>query len=421
MKHHVRYLGWTALASAAVIGSAPVGLALGFRNPDQSARATGQGEAFVAQADDASAIYYNPAGLTQVPGTQFTSGGLLGFPSWRYSGAGGSAEMNTPYMLPHLYGASDFGLERWRFGIGLNIPFGNSAEYSNTSVVRYTTTKSEMIVYNIAPTVAYQINENLSVGVALNVYYGTTEINRIAPLGTLLSLPLPDAPFRFDGDGASVGATLGVLWKINEQHALGFVYRAPFSIEYEGHAVIKNDLTGSFGRSRATAEIEYPQSIAVGYAFRPTPALKLEVDIEWTNWDTLNDVRLRSPNPGFDYKTNPTSIIPFHWENSFFYEFGAQYNVTTNWVLRTGYIYSENSVPSKTFSATIPDSDRHIFSVGVGFESKKFTVDLVYQYSLSDDRTVTGSPDNSLDGIGDADGLWKTEAHAVMITTSFRF
>ena len=125
MKHLTDKLSLITAAFVALAAGHAWGL--GFRNPDQGARATGQGEAFVAQADDASAIYYNPAGLTQVKGTQFTSGMYLDFPNVEFHPTGGGEikARDDMFLLPHFYAASDFGLDKWRFGLGFNIPFGN--------------------------------------------------------------------------------------------------------------------------------------------------------------------------------------------------------------------------------------------------------------------------------------------------------
>src|SRR5882724_7923141 len=90
----------------------PAVFGLGFDNPDQDARATGQGEAFVAQADDASAMYYNPGGLTQIKGTEITSGAMLSFPDERLKGAGSGGEMNTMAFIPHFYAATDLGAQK---------------------------------------------------------------------------------------------------------------------------------------------------------------------------------------------------------------------------------------------------------------------------------------------------------------------
>lgn len=392
-----------ALAMVAGIGI-PRAFALGFRNPDQDARATGQGEAFVAQADDASAIYYNPAGLTQIRGTEITSGGMITFPDSKLKGGGAGAEMNTMSFLPHLYMATDLGAAQspWRFGLGFNVPFGNAAQFADNGPFRYLVTRASLAVFNIQPTVAYQVNEHLSLGAGVNIYDATTALSQ-----HVNTSPFPDGHFHFDGDGQAVGGTAGLMWKINSQNTVGVVYRSPFSVNFVGNA----DLNTVLGHQSvpADASIQFPQSIAGGYAFRPIKHLKLEADIEWTNWDTLNKLVLHAPGSAANGTT-----IPFNWMDSMYYEFGVQYEVNDQWTVRSGYIYSENTVPNSTFSPTVPDSNRHVFSVGLGYAATtRFSVDVVYQYSLSADRTVNNGTA--------ASGTWTSDGHAVMITSSMKF
>jgi long-chain fatty acid transport protein len=409
-------VGWAAVT----IFSASA-FALGFRNPDQSARATAQGEAFVAQADDASALYYNPGGLTQSRSVaEGSSGSYVSSRDIQFRAtAGGRAAETKPVYSFHAFGATSLGTERWTIAAGTFVPFGNSIDYGNANPFKYQLTESSLTVQNYSLGAAYKVNEQLSVGAVFNYYDGETSLHRLVPFSIVLSPFLPDGKFRFEGDGDALGATVGALYKLNEKHHFGVVYRAPFAIDFHGHAVVKNDPTSLYGRSPASAEIEFPQSVAVGYAFWPTPKWKLEVDIEWTDWDTLDKVRLHSPNPAF--ATDPSSTIPFDWKSSFFYEFGTQYALNEMWTLRAGYIFSEDTVPNRTFSPAQPDSDRHVFSAGVGFAYKRFGADLTYQFSLSEDRRVKNSPDANFDGIGDFDGKWKSQGHAIMFTGTLRF
>ena len=211
-----------------------------------------------------------------------------------------------------------------------------------------------------------------------------------------------------------LGATVGLMWRINDQHTLAAVYRSPFSIDMHGTAKTSN--AGPFTTAGdASAGFDFPQSVAVGYAFRPTKKWKLEVDIDWTNWGVLNTVRLQSANPVF--AGDPRSTIPFNWKDSFFYEFGTQYDLDEHWTLRGGYIFSENTVPDSTFSPLVPDSDRHVFSVGFGYRSGRFEGNLTYQYSLSENRTVPGTG-----ALGPTvAGKWESDAHAIMFTSAIRF
>src|ERR1039457_3383197 len=184
MKKHMQIMVCAVALVAIGAFAVPPVFGLGFRNPDQDARATGQGEAFVAQADDASAIYYNPAGLSQLRGTEITSGGMISFPNSRLQGAGAGAVMNTMSFLPHFYVSTDLGAPQspWRFGLGFNVPFGNEADFSQNGPFRYIATETSLSVFNIQPTVSYQVNDQLSLGAGLNVYYGQTELNNRVPV-----------------------------------------------------------------------------------------------------------------------------------------------------------------------------------------------------------------------------------------------
>ena len=111
----------------------------------------------------------------------------------------------------------------------------------------------------------------------------------------------------------------------------------------------------------------------------------------------LNTLKLHATGTSFDGTT-----IPFDWLDSFYYEFGTEYEINDRWTVRGGYIYSMNTVPNGSFGPSVPDSNRSIFSVGGGYSTKRLSVDLVYQYSLSQDRTVNNGTA--------ADGTWESSA-----------
>ena len=395
MKNHI--LKTNLVAIAILTGSALINSvwALGFRNPDQDARATGQGEAFVAQADDASAIYYNPAGLAQFSGTEVTSGAYFDFAGSKFNGA---IYNTSTSFLPQFYLATDFGKTNspWRVGLGFNVPFGSAANLNATGPMSYLVTKSSLAVYNIAPSVAYRFNDHFSLGVDLNVYHGDTMSEQAV---------WPPSVKHFQGDGNAVGATVGALYKFNEQHTIGVVYRSPFTIDFAGFA----SQQPTYSSSSAHAAINFPQSVAIGYAYRPVAKLKLEVDVEWTNWDPLNTVQLYADNSALN------TSEPYNWKDSWFYEFGAQYNLDEHWTARAGYIFSENSVPDNTYSPALPDGNRHVLSAGLGYQLKWIQIDITYQYSITETRNVTGS------NFGLADGRWNSSGHALCATSTLRF
>jgi long-chain fatty acid transport protein len=318
--------------------------------------------------------------------------------------------------------ATDFGLTNspWRFALGCNIPFGDSADYSNNGPFRYIVTESMLAVVNIEPAVAYKFNDKFSLGAGLDIYYSEIDQKNAAYLVPTFGAGTPDGRFHFYGSGQAIGATAGLMWKVFPEVTLGITYHSPFSISYQGDAQLNLGGAGGVSQGPAQLAINFPQSVAVGLAGRPFAGLKLEADVQWTDWATLDKVTIAAPGTVF----NGTSI-PFHWQDSWYYELGGQYEIDEHWTVRAGYIYSQNSVPNSGFSPTVPDSNRQVFSAGLGYSFKprvlshplRVTVDLVYQYSLSQDRNVTIPLGNGTS----ASGTWKSDANAVMATSSVNF
>jgi long-chain fatty acid transport protein len=377
----------------------------GFQIPTQSARAAGQADAFTAQADDPSAIYYNPAGLTQFQGTQLTAGLYTLFPSFEFTGPSGDASNNDPAYIPHFYLASDLGQRDWRFGLGVNTVFGLNEDWGDEGPLSQAVTNADLNVINTAPTITYELNQQWSVGASANVYSGNIELNSKLPL------PVgPEGDFRFEGDDYALGATVGTLWKISDQHSIGLVYRSPFTLDFDGSAQIERPLQPSIGPSDASASVEFPQIIVGGYAYRPTRQLTLEADVQWADWETLNSVAIKSDDSRF------SSLPPrqFDYESSFTYRFGAQYQLDRNWTIRGGYLYSQTSSPERTFSPVVVDLDSHVFTVGLGCSQPTWAVDLAYRYILGVNRDIDSS-------INSPPGEYSDQTHAIVLSLTLKF
>lgn len=392
------------LATGAIAMAVHPALGGGIEVINQGARATGQAEAFAAQADDPTAIYYNPAGLTQLHGTNFSAGAyLLVLNVQKKDGPSGSESLYQPTVLPHFYIESDFGLERLRFGVGVNNVFGLKEDWGNTGPLRTLVDKAMLAVINIAPTVAYKIDDHFSIGGELNIYYSELQLRRNTPLGPP---PTPEGRFRFRGHDEALGATVGVTWKVDEKNTFAAVYRSGFGMDFRGRARVHTP-GPEIGPSPARLPIDFPEMAGLAYAFRPVKALKLEADVVWTDWSTSFDqLRLHSSDPRF----NGISIKE-NWRDSFSYRFGTQYDVNENWALRAGYAYGTNAVPTSTFSPLVPDTAYHLFSLGVGYKRDNWSLDLAGQYILRETRHISGNVNSPT-----VDGTWDNKMYGLMLT-----
>lgn len=371
-------------------------LANGFYIPVQAPEATGRGNAWLATADTASAVYYNAAGLTQLGSPDLVVGAYsvrLGIDADLDSG--GSYENDASWaLLPQIYEAVPIN-DRLVAGFGMNTPFGLATDWGGNTPFRQLAMETELNYVTGWAVLGYKVTDTLSVGGGFGVHYADIMMKQG------ITYPGTDT-FEFDGDGAALSWTVSMLWKPLEQHSFGLVYRSKSDFDLEGEA--KNTyVPGSEG---ASMDFLTPATAAAGYAFRPSSQWSFEANIEWVNWDELNTLNL-SKNSG-DVK------VPFNWESNFIYSVGGTRYFDNGWNVSAGYNFIENSQPDANFNPGISDADRHWLNAGVGRQYESFQWNFAYQYAFSD-RDVSGSPG------GLADGAFKSRFHGLMMNCEWQF
>ena len=383
-------------------------LALGIRLPDQDAFATARGEAFAATADNPSAIYYNPAGITQLEGHHFNLGAYSVFLKSEYTAPTG-AEFDTEdqvQAVPRFFYTFRPQNHPLAYGLGFYSPYGLGLEWPDSSTFRTLAKEGRIEYFTLHPVVAWEIVPALSLAAGPTLNYAKTKLSR--------GIALPGDTFEFKGDGTDLGYTAGLLWKPHAKHALGISYRSATTMDFDGHA----EAIPYTAPQSADARFNFPQNLVLGWSFRPTPAWNLEFNADWTDWDRLNTVTLNQ-------ESAPPVYLPFNWRSSWFYEWGATRYFQNGFALSAGYIFSENSVPDASFNPTVPDSDRHIFSLGLGRKYRHFSWDATYQFAYGPSRTVQGSPVNPnpfVPGLSEsADGRYEFISHALTVSLGYTF
>lgn len=400
----------SSLLALAMVPS--VSWALGIRIADQNAEATARGNAFAATADNPSAIYYNPAGITQFDGTRALLGGYAITLKTKVdldSGDSFSSTNDGWQLAPQAYLTWKAKDSPVALGLGVYSPYGFSLEYPDDTPFRTLAHKGSIETITINPVFALKVAETFSVALGATINYGKAEIEQgVLAVGD---------QFRFEGDGVSYGFNAGLLWKPHRMHRFGVNYRSATNINFDGHSRLQYDgftvptpfgpfpVAGVDRREDATAEFQFPQNIVVGYAFTPTEDWNFEFNLDWTDWDHLNTVTLKQKSGDV--------LLPFNWRSSFFYEFGVTKKFSHGLQLSAGYIYSENSVPNESFSPIVPDSDRHIASVGVGQKLSHFNWQLAYQYAHGPSRRIEQGTA--------ADGTYEFDSHALALTLGYNF
>ena len=410
MHNRTRPWPWLLKLTAVTVGAlAATARGGAIEIPMQSGKAAGMADAFTAQADDPSAIFYNPAGLTQLHGTSASGGVYLLQPEFTFHADNGPGEsMNMPSVLPHVYAESDLGTKDFRLGLGVNNIDGLNEDWGTTGPLRDIVTRAQLEVINIAPTVAYQVTPKLSVGLAFNIYYSELLLEKNVELGVP---PTPEGYFHLRADATSFGVTPGIMYKLDDRNQVGAYYRSPFSLNFQGNASVHlaNGAT-VIPTSRTYSQLDLPQSAGIGYAFKPVKKLKIETDLIWTDWHATDNLPIHSSNRAFNGQT-----IPADWMSGFTGRVGAEYKLTPEWAVRGGYAYGENSVPTDTFSPLVPDSVYHLFAVGVGYQKPHWGLDVAYQFIYRQDRHVS---DNAYSPA--TDGTFGNQIHGLMLTLNVR-
>ncbi len=399
--------------------------ATGFRIPDQSACATAQADAFAAQADDPSAIHYNPAGLVQLDGTHALIGVSLVAPRVEYKSLAGEREdmRKEEYFPPYGYVSTDLGTESWRFGLGFNAPFGLGTKWSRTGFSRYWATLTKMKHFNINPTVAYQILPGLSIGVGADYYYSELISERQVDFGAFIGRPGDtslDGTFRADVDGNGWGYNLGLLYQPSEQHSFGLSFRSGVKVKYHGDSDISNIPAfmgvGPTISSGTSSRIDFPPYLVFGYAFRPCPELKLELDIDWTGWKTFRELELDfdSENPFFQDNT-----IAKDWHNAIFYGLGCEYQISEPLTLRGGVGFMESPIPERTFDTSVVRTKQYALSFGLGYRADPLTVDFAYLGSVGEKKLIENNVGQTVGA--DLDGYYRPNTHILSLDVACAF
>jgi long-chain fatty acid transport protein len=400
----------------------------GFGLPDQDAFATARGEAFTATADNPSAIYYNPAGITQLTGDNLRGGldGIYLDPSYRPS-TGSPNQGRTYYVKNNLAAVPEFFYTHTlkeiplSFGLGVYAPYGGSISWPQNTGFSVVATKGSLLDFRFNPVVAYKVLPSLSIAAGVMVDYMKLNLEQ-----DLLAYPTRFANlFEFTGEGWTAGYNLGLLWQPSEKISIGATFRSQTGVRFSGHTEFEaQPLPGlsSPGNRLAYGDMTFPMTAVIGISYRPSPRWNLETDANYTDWSSVGTMNIhqRSPPRPFD----ATLPVVLGWRPSWMVGFGATRYFDHGWHLSGGYAFNENSVPDAHYTPLAVDMDRHFLSVGVGHTGKTLDFDVTYQFGYGPDHTVTGSQPSSKPASfanQNADGVYNFISHAVLVSAGLRF
>lgn len=372
--------------------------------------ASGLGNAYAgsaAVAEDASTVFFNPAGMTLLPGRNVAFSVDLVRPSAKFSnqgstvppgqGVGGNggdagdwAGIPAGYMTWQL-------TDRVTAGLGVGAPFGLKTEYSPDWVGRFHAVKSEIKTVNINPSVAFKVNDVLSLGVGLNFQRIDADLtNMVTNPGLAGSL----ARGRIKGDDTAWGWNIGALWQVSDSTRIGAAYRSKMDYKLEGTAaftglnaggnVVAGVLNGTRG-GKVTADVELPDTATLSVHQKISDRWTMMGDLSWTGWSSLQQLQVVNVNG------TVVTTEELRWRDTWRVAFGGTYAYSDAVSLKFGLAWDQTPVRESTRLPRVPDEDRVWLSFGVQWRpDASSAVDVGYAHLFVKDASVNNNGGSAL-------------------------
>lgn len=420
--------------SALLIGAAfaSQAYASGYHFGTQSVSAQGTANASGASAEDASTVFYNPAGLSYLKGT--TVSGVLNvvLPSGKYTdrgshttalpfaqngystGGGDGGDFVKPTAVPHAYMSHQVS-DKLAFGFGLFVPFGSKTKYDDNWAGRYNVIETELKTIALNPSFSLNVSEGFKIGGGVTAQHIEGKLKKAADFGSgavgLLGSQLPpqtlaalaalvagnpnfSGDVKVKGDDWAFGWNLGMMFQIDPNFRVGLAYRSKIRHELGGTAdwtvpqsfaslaplgaagaIVQSQLNALYSDSGATLKVDTPESLSLSFHHQFTDRFALMGDITRTGHARFQELRIDFHNTLADSNT------PENWGDTTKVSLGGTYKMSDQLLLRGGFAYDNSPVNDANRTPSIPDADRKWFSIGANWAlNKNSSLDLAYSY-----------------------------------------
>lgn len=412
-----------------------------------------------AIAEDASTVWYNPAGLTRLSaGPQLVVGGHYIVPSLKASRVSATAVTGSPIsggsggdagesaLVPNLYLSYPF-TDRLVFGLGINAPFGLATDYDDGWAGRYHADRSEIQAVNVNPAVGFKINNSLSVGAGISWQKINAELSQSVDFATICTVAAGgafsavcgaaagfnpntnpnDGHARVTADDQAWGYNLGLLWQVAPTTRLGLHYRSELDYELNGSvslsapANVPPALRAAAGESSgARSAVTLPATLSLSVFSQLTPAWAVMADVTRTYWSDLQALKIDFTNTA----TADDSVVTLNLKDVNRYSVGASFRPAGVWVYRFGVARDKSPTPNAADrTPRLPDEDRTWLSLGAGYRaSDRLSFDIAYTYIKVDDARVekTASGENATRGSLTADYEASTQILSAQLNWRFK-
>lgn len=401
--------------------------AAGFALNESSAAAAGTAYAGRgSNAEDASIMAANPAGIALLEERQVTVGGGVVVPKGDFKGEGSFAGASTndeflnTAVIPFGYFSMPID-DQLSFGLGMYAPFGSSTDYNDDWAGRYLANETDVSVINLQPTVAYKFSDQLSFGIGLFATYAEGELSRF------INPASPATAVVVEGDDWAYGWNIGAIWQPLETTSLGVSYRSKIDLKLKGDATLQPAGVSE----KAKLNITLPETLEFSATHELDDRWTVMAGATWTRWSRFDKLVIESdqgggPISGLDPSDSTViTYVPENWKNTWSLAVGGSYKYSDQLTLKAGYAFDQTPVQDEFRTARIPDGDRNWLTVGAKYElGNDWTVDAAYGYMFASKVKIDEenyNNDGSVNGGLTLEGEYDNTAHVFSASVTKRF
>lgn len=389
----------------------------GFNLNSNGTKALAMGGAFIGLADDYSAVFWNPAGLTQMKQTTlaFFGADIVPDASYQFTYPGVFSIDTKAETEHHLTGSVGFFKplsEKVVVGIYGYTPSGLGVTWKGDELAALTGGVSRewhtyVGIITVAPVIAFKLSDKFSLGASINFNYGFAKLKR--PVKEVPGIP-PLGQYSEDSNGTAFGATIGMLVKPSEKFSFGLTYRTALKVKLKGDVTISGaPALGLPETDDSERAVTFPMWFGAGIAIKPTDKLTITADAQYTNWKKMDTIPMEFANTYWKLYFEPGAQLALDWKDCVQLRFGLEYKTSEKFAIRAGYYYDPNPSPKHTRTILLPEMTFNFFTFGFGYHSEKVTIDLGFEYGMGKELEITmadlGPDDPGMLGIHNLDIL----------------
>jgi long-chain fatty acid transport protein len=438
--------------------------ASGFQLQEQSASRLGAAfSGTAAAAEDASVLFYNPAGMSRLKQSEIAvvatgiriksefndDSSVAAFGQSLGTDGGDAGGWN---FVPSVYAALPV-TDKLAVGFGVNAPFGLELDYDGDSMARFQARRSMIKTYNLNPAISYRIADRITLGLGLDYQHIKAELSnsvnysavvaqglqQLVLAGQIQPAALPtliganaglEGYTRLKGDDNAWGFNAGLLFELSDSSRLGLAYRSSMSYTVDGDvtfvtptasnptgaAIIANASApgGPLANGDVSVDLKLPDTATASFVQEFGDQWELSADLAWTGWSSVQELRVVRDND------DVLSLTPEQWDDTWRFAVGGAFKVNPSFKLRAGIAYDQTPVPSSTRTARLPDAARRWIAFGANWTSGPVILDVGLAHLFVKDAPIDQDGGNAV-AYGNLVGEQQTDIDILSVQVGYQF